>query len=124
MGMAELKTYKCLKPDCGWEWASRLPLPPRYCARCKRPNWDKPPRPPRPQSVAPPPKPKRKYPIDQLEVGQSITLPWHWIVEGHVRNEKLNASMRRSIRQEEVRYGKKFFCEGTALKGMIVRRVK
>lgn len=117
-----LKLYKCLKPDCGWEWASRLPLPPRYCARCKRPNWDRPPRPLRPQSIAPAPKPKKVYPFHTIVVGEQIVLPWHFI-RPDVLDDRLNSSMQRAIRQEEVRYGKKFQREGTPA-GLIVKRVQ
>lgn len=116
----EPKLYQCLKPDCGWKWASRLPLPPRYCARCKRPNWDKAPGPPRPQSIAPPPKPRIIYPIHDLEVGQSVLLSWH-IKNGEADLAK-NASMNRAVRQEERRYGKKFLRE-PAPRGLKVTRL-
>ena len=102
----QLNTYTCLLDSCGWTWASRLPLPPKYCARCKRQNWDQP-RPPRQQALSVPPKPKKIYPFHTLEVGQSIQIGWEIGKDGLADPRAAN-NLGRAVRQEEARYGKKF----------------
>jgi len=113
--------HHCTCLHCGWIWVSRLPQPPRYCARCKRENWDKPLE-LRPQSIRRAAiESRRLYPIDKLEVGESMLIKWHAMPNGQP-DERRNASIGRCVRQEEQRYNKQFRREPEPL-GLRVTRI-
>ena len=36
-----MKVWVCDYPDCGHRWWKYKKKAPKYCAKCKKPNWDK-----------------------------------------------------------------------------------
>ena len=117
-----INIFVCL--HCGWEWASRLDRPPLKCPKCFTPNWQR-------EKIIRPPRvrvPKgtghfpRKYPIDQIEIGGSIILPWPITEDGRERDSAVIHSMQCCVYQEERRFGKKFRMSGHP-KGLLVERI-
>jgi hypothetical protein len=62
----------------------------------------------------------RKYPINDLAVGQSIILPWCVDNRGVRTDQK---SMHVAIHQEERKFQKKFRTQGSPA-GLVVTRIK
>lgn len=98
----EFKKIWCHK--CEHEWLSKLECP-KKCPKCGRydpwlPKGER-------NENTPHLKKTAKYPIQDLKVGESITLSWQ--VNGFGRPDvNKNNSMNRAIRQEEKRKDKKF----------------
>lgn len=112
-------SVSCLK--CGWSWFNHVAWP-KLCPKCKNPNWWKPKKNQEPKQVGEPKPGNLKYPIHNLEVGQSVLLPWQSDRTGYPDATK-NYSMGRAVRQEETRKGKKFVREPKA-RGLLVTRIK
>ena len=93
---------------CGHDWYQRKPGKPRNCAKCKVLYWDRPARIPKSHNNPGPVGRPMKYPIDLLEVGQSIILPWEPLPDGSYNQSKMNA-----IRNYSRKTGKKFWTEST-----------
>lgn len=114
-----LKILNCMK--CGHEWASRLALSPRYCARCGRENWDRPKGEPRPQSIKPKPK-GPKYLVADMVVGEVRIFPWRRNPDGGL-DERGSLNMGISISASAGRRGWKIFKQGIAGQGLQVTRI-
>lgn len=92
----------CVK--CNHQWLSKLECP-KQCPKCKRYDpWL--PKLERNESIA---RMKRitKYPIQDVQVGESVVLPYAMMQNGWP-DVKSNNNMLRAIRQEEKRKGKRF----------------
>lgn len=63
-----------------------------------------------------------KYPVDQLAVGESVTLPWHMTPTGE-GDERRNKSMNTAVSNHARREGKVFRREPTAA-GLRVTRLE
>lgn len=99
---------ECMR--CRHRWVTRLPGRPNACARCKITGWW---RTARSMYVAVNAKPRGRYPeVHNLEVGQSVTLPWNFDPVGSpgggLPSKRLNGNMKRAIDNIERRYGKTF----------------
>lgn len=108
-----VELFKIWCHKCGYEWLSKSKCP-ASCAGCRQPKpWEG--KKDRKSNV------KMIYPIQDLQVGESITLVWQHLPNGQPDGLK-NASMNRAVRQEEKRKGKKFNRMPTST-GLLVTRV-
>lgn len=100
--------HNCLR--CSHIWASRLPLPPRWCPRCHSEAWNR-------ARIAKPQVPAKPapvvHPFTLLEAGQSCLIPW--VVDAHGRpDEAANAKIAPRIRAHGRYTGKVFTLEPKA----------
>lgn len=79
-------------------------MPPRWCPACKNQHWTEA---RRPQSTHPKTKRGRTYPLDTVDIGGKLVIPWPRNEKGAVCPRR-SGNIGRAIRQEEERYGKKF----------------
>ncbi len=91
---------------CNYDWIPRVQCP-KHCPNCNAVNWWET-KPDELDDESDEPKQgNKKFPIQDLEVGQQVLLPWRSDSKGYPDPVK-NASMNRAVRQEESRKGKKF----------------
>lgn len=97
----EYNLIECAK--CNWQWLSKID--PKTCPKCKRYDpWL--PKGEQNENIIRHKK-QSKYPIQDLQVGDSIVLPWQSDDRGKPDFKK-NESMNRAVLQEQRRKGKKF----------------
>ena len=104
-----MKKNKCVR--CGHEWWPRTPEKPRNCGKCKVAYWWRPARVAKQRQPGPVGAP-RKYPVDTIEIGQSVLLPWHRDAVDMTNYERKNRSMNMAVRSYARRAGKEFIMTG------------
>ena len=117
-----MEQLKCLR--CGHLWYQRTPEKPKYCPACKQHKWDIVAR-VRPVAMLKESGGKvgapSKYPVNTLEIKQSVLLAWPSTPEGQ-RDFKKILSINSCISAHARRTGKKFLREGMS-KGLLVTRL-
>ena len=105
---------------CGHEWYQRTPNRPSRCAGCKALYWDRPPRVVKVRIVGNIGAPI-KYPFHNIDVGQSIKIPWPRLADGSLDAKKIT-SIHSCISSHARRSGKKFqHNQGTGLALTVTR---
>lgn len=115
----EYKQIECAK--CNHQWLSKLEYP-KKCPKCFRYDPWIPKNEKNENIFTPKAKRQQKYPIQDLQVGECVTLIWVHRPDGQP-DLKIGDSMNRAVRQEEKRKGKKFERMPTP-SGLLVTRVK
>ena len=87
-------------------WIRRTVEQPKRCPKCGSPYWWRPARIAKVRIVGPVGAPV-KYPIQGLEVGYKITIPWPKLPNGVIDSKKLS-SIHSAISSYGRRSGKKF----------------
>lgn len=105
----KLSIHNCIR--CRHEWSSRMIERPRRCAKCGRPNWWKPVRIPKQIERSNPVGRPRMYPVNFLEIGQSMILEWNKLPNGYLDSYR-NKVMNIAIQNYAKRTGKTFRREG------------
>lgn len=111
-----IKVYNCLR--CSHEWPSKMSITPSRCPRCDSRGWQTPAPPPKLHIERKPKGPSRVYPVDKLEIGQNMVIPWY----RDPGTEHLNNSINRSVMAYSHRSGRRLFTEATH-KGLKVTRI-
>ena len=115
-----MEKLNCVR--CKHSWYPRTPQRPKYCPKCKQSKWTIPAR----VRVKRPVGPKRpvgapvKYPVHDLEIGQSILMPF-FMLSPTENDVKKNSSRNAAIRSYAMRSGKKFKIDGDTGKCRITR---
>ena len=114
-----MEMFHCVR--CGHNWHNRKIEKPRCCAKCKVRYWDRPARVPKPPSEPKAIGRPALYPVQTLEVGQSLILAWHTLPSGY-RDEARNKGMNVAIQSYAKRTNKRILREGTP-RGLRVTRL-
>ncbi len=112
----ELRLISCKK--CFHQWLTKL-YHPKYCPKCKSAYWNR----DKVDRISQPKKERktRRYPIQDLLVGQGVIIPWtsDQLTYPSVKRAK---AMNQAVRQYQKRSGKKFELSLKASGVLITRR--